>query len=140
MDKYIVLLDQDRIDTDEKIRKIANDSLARSDISARPDETFEFLDGYTVELNEVDAERLADNPFVDAIIKDREIWAFNNPTKPNNIQTDSIEFDKGRTNSNQGFDFALSAGLDKIKEIEDFDDAKAEEIIEIIKAQFEEEE
>ena len=44
---------------------------------------------------------------------------------------------------NNRFDTAvevLSAGLDKIKEIEDFDDAKAEEIIEIIKAQFEEEE
>ncbi len=34
----------------------------------------------------------------------------------------------------------LSAGLDKIKEIENFDDEKAEEIIDIIKAQFEEEE
>ncbi len=34
----------------------------------------------------------------------------------------------------------LSAGLDKLKEIEDFDEAKAEEIFETIKSQFEEEE
>jgi len=34
----------------------------------------------------------------------------------------------------------LSAGLDKIKEIEEFDDAKAKEVFEIIKSQFEEEE
>ncbi|MCP5060954.1 MAG: transcription termination factor NusA [Ignavibacteriae bacterium] len=34
----------------------------------------------------------------------------------------------------------LSAGLDKIKEIEEFDDKKAEEIFEVIKSQFEEEE
>jgi len=34
----------------------------------------------------------------------------------------------------------LSAGVDKLKEIEDFDDAKAEEIFETIKSQFEEEE
>jgi N utilization substance protein A len=44
---------------------------------------------------------------------------------------------------NNRFDTAvevLSAGIEKIKEIEDFDDAKANEIIEIIKSQFEEEE
>jgi N utilization substance protein A len=34
----------------------------------------------------------------------------------------------------------LSAGIDKIKEIEDFDEDKAKEILEIIKSQFEEEE
>ncbi len=34
----------------------------------------------------------------------------------------------------------LSAGLDKLKEIEDFDEAQAEEIFETIKSQFEEEE
>ena len=34
----------------------------------------------------------------------------------------------------------LSAGVDKLKEIEEFDDAKAEEIFETIKSQFEEEE
>ena len=34
----------------------------------------------------------------------------------------------------------LSAGIEKIKEIEDFDEEKAKEIIEIIKSQFEEEE
>lgn len=34
----------------------------------------------------------------------------------------------------------LSAGIEKIKEIKDFDDEKAEQIIEIIKGQFEEEE
>jgi len=34
----------------------------------------------------------------------------------------------------------LSAGIDKIKEIEEFDDKKAEEIFEVIKSQFEEEE
>ena len=34
----------------------------------------------------------------------------------------------------------LSAGVDKLKEIEAFDDAKAEEIFETIKSQFEEEE
>ncbi len=44
---------------------------------------------------------------------------------------------------NNRFDTAvevLSAGIEKIKEIEDFDDEKANEIIEIIKSQFEEEE
>ncbi|MCW8850210.1 MAG: transcription termination factor NusA [Melioribacteraceae bacterium] len=44
---------------------------------------------------------------------------------------------------NNRFDTAvevLSAGIEKIKEIEDFDDEKAKEIIEIIKSQFEEEE
>jgi N utilization substance protein A len=34
----------------------------------------------------------------------------------------------------------LSAGIEKIKEIEDFDEDKAKEILEIIKSQFEEEE
>lgn len=44
---------------------------------------------------------------------------------------------------NNRFDTAvevLSGGIEKIKEIEDFDDEKAKEIIEIIKSQFEEEE
>lgn len=44
---------------------------------------------------------------------------------------------------NNRFDTAvevLSAGVEKLKEIEDFDDAQVEEIIEIIKSQFEEEE
>ena len=44
---------------------------------------------------------------------------------------------------NNRFDTAvevLSAGIDKIKEIEDFDEDKAKEILEIIKSQFEEEE
>ena len=44
---------------------------------------------------------------------------------------------------NNRFDTAvevLSAGIEKIKEIEDFDEDKANEIIEIIKSQFEEEE
>ncbi len=44
---------------------------------------------------------------------------------------------------NNRFDTAvevLSAGVDKIKEIEEFDEEKAKEIIEIIKSQFEEEE
>jgi N utilization substance protein A len=44
---------------------------------------------------------------------------------------------------NNGYDTALdvlTAGPEKLKEIENFDDAKVEEIIEIIKSQFEEEE
>ena len=44
---------------------------------------------------------------------------------------------------NHGYDTALdvlTAGPEKLKEIENFDDAKVEEIIEIIKSQFEEEE
>jgi len=44
---------------------------------------------------------------------------------------------------NNRFDTAvevLSAGLEKIKEIEDFDEDKAKEILVIIKSQFEEEE
>jgi len=44
---------------------------------------------------------------------------------------------------NNGYDTALdvlTAGVEKLKEIENFDDTKVEEIIEIIKSQFEEEE